>query len=126
MQDKCFFCDNREDNNPLHRVHTFRLDCRVRQCVDVLQDSVLHAKLMKGEAIAQEAVYHKLCLLDLYRRANNIQLEDDCTDRERQMHGITFSELIAFIEESRKPVSVPVFKLSELTNMYTHRLNYLN
>ena len=49
------------------------------------------------------------------------------TNKERQLHGIAFSELVVFIEQTtisnRK--SIPVFKLSELNKIYCKRLEEL-
>ena len=68
----CFFCDNTAstEKGSLHLVQSFRLDQRVRRCANVLEDSYLHAKLQNGDIIAQDAMYHKVCLSNLYRSAS--------------------------------------------------------
>ena len=77
--------------------------------------------------IAQDAEYHRLCLLDLYRRANMKQLEGYYSDEERQIHGIAFSEIVSFIEETYNSCNdvLPLFKLSDLSKMYSRTLESL-
>ena len=42
--------------------------------------------------IAQDAMYHDDCLIELYRAANTKQLDGHYTDSERQLHGVALSE----------------------------------
>ena len=74
--------------------------------------------------IAQNAMYHDNCLIELYRAANTKQLEGHYTDSERQLHGIALSEIISFIEENTVESinNIPLFKLSDLTKMYAEAL----
>ena len=74
--------------------------------------------------IAQNAMYHDNCLIELYRTANSKQLEGHYTDFERQLHGIALSEIISFIEENTMEGinNIPLFKLSDLTKMYAKAL----
>ena len=82
----CFFCDNTASTEigPLHLVQSFRLDQRVRRCVNVLEGSYLHAKLQNGDLIAQDAMYHKVWLSNLYRSASYKQLDGNFSDYERK------------------------------------------
>ena len=61
-------------------------------------------------------MYHRPCLLDLYQKASTSQLEEHYSDKERQLLGIAFSELLAFLETSCISVEdkIPVFRLSDL------------
>ena len=59
---------------------------------------MLNAKLQQGLVITQDALYHRKCKLDLYRKANDKQ-QWYYTGVQRQLHGIAFSEIISFIQE---------------------------
>ena len=105
----------------------FRLNQRVQRCAKILDDTILYAELQQGDMIAQDALYHRKCLLDLYRKANAKQVEGYYTELERQLHGITFSEIVSFIEEAfnTSGEAVPSFKLSDLNKMYCETLDSL-
>ena len=122
-----FFCDNTcsTEKGPLHLVQSFRLDQRVRRCANVSEDSYLHAKLQNGDLIAQDAMYHKVCLSNLYRSASYKQVEGNFSDYERKLQGIAFGEVVAFIEESlmASTEQIPAFKLSDLIKLYVARLS---
>ena len=77
--------------------------------------------------IAQDAMYHRNCLTDLYKKANAIQLDGNYSDSERQLHGIAFSEVITYIDEMTiySPGKKFVFKLSDLNKLYCKRLKKL-
>ena len=126
----CFFCDNTAstEKGPLHLVQSFRLYQRVRRCASMLEDSYLHAKLQNGDLIAQDAMYHKVCLSNLYRSASYKQLEGNFSDSERKLQGIVFGEVVAFIEESlmASTEQIPAFKLSDLIKLYVARLSALS
>ena len=66
-------------------------------------------------------------MLDLYRKANAKQVEGYYTELVRQLHGITFSEIVSFIEEAfnTSGEAVPLFKLSDLNKMYCETLDSL-
>ena len=49
--------------------------------------------------IAQDAMYHRNCLTDLYKKANAVQLDGNYSDSETQLHGIAFSEVVTYIDE---------------------------
>ena len=125
----CYFCDkaaNKEDGQ-LHLVSSFRLDERVRKCAEILGKRFLQAKLLKGDMIAQDAMYHRNCLTDLYKKANAAQLDGNYNDAERQLHGIAFSEVVTYIKEVTMYTSEKklVFKLSDLNKLYCQRLKEL-
>ena len=64
IKEECLFCGEKEDI--LHRVSTFVLDKRVRECALQLEDTVLLAKLSVGNLISEEVAYHNRCLVSLY------------------------------------------------------------
>ena len=125
MANKCFFCD--ENSSDMRKASTFKLQENVQRCALVLQDSVLLAKLSAGDMMAQDAMYHPKCLVALYRTAEKV--ENTCDDKEysgKQRHAISLAELLTYIEESREDnATAPIFKLSDLANMYTSRLKQL-
>ena len=55
------------------------------------------------------------------------QLEGYYFDEERQIHGIAFSEIVSFIEETYNSCNdvLPLFKLSDLSKMYSRTLESL-
>ena len=61
----CFFCSKSGDD--LRQVMTFEVHERVRLCADILEDSMLRARLGPSDMIAMDAKYHLPCLLTLYR-----------------------------------------------------------
>ena len=63
--------------------------------------------------IAQDAMYHRNYLTDLYKKANAAELDAKYSDSERQLHGIAFSGVVTYIEEMTMytPEKKFVFKL---------------
>ncbi|CAG2215782.1 unnamed protein product [Mytilus edulis] len=119
----CFFC-NENGQEALHESSTFGQDTRVRECAVKLNDTLLLAKLSAGDLIAQEAKYHSKCLVSLYNRASRIEMKNDNVEskKERQIHGIAFSELVSYINETRScDETISVYKLSDLCKLYTER-----
>ena len=123
--EKCFFCDESAEGKTLHNVSTFQLDACVRQCAYKLENKPLLAKLSSGDLIAQEGKYHAECLASLYNKARNLDKStEDRTDAVN--HGLGFAGIVSYIEEIRLDERLaPIFKLSELTKLYTKRLEQL-
>ena len=124
----CFFCDTPgNEKSPLHQVLSFRHDQRVRRCAWILKDYLLQGKLAKGDTIAQDAMYHNKCILNLYRKSNKEKLEGTYTDSERHHHGIAFSDLVAYMHDAIVTAEgkIPVFLLSSLTKRYCEKLKEL-
>ena len=98
----------------------------MRQCAKVLDDTTLKAKLRQGLLVAQDALYHRKCKLDLYRKADDKQQAYD-TGVQRQLHVIAFSEIIAFIEEAfnTSGEAVRLFTLPDLNKVYCETLESL-
>jgi len=122
----CFICDGLESsNNTLHAVTTLQVDTNVRECAKVLVDSTLLAKLSDSDLIAQEAKYHLICLVTLYKSRDRVvrqQSKVDCSEL-KSVHGLVFAQLVSYIDEVRSDVSVaPVFKLATLAKMYSDRI----
>ena len=77
--------------------------------------------------IAQDAMYHKSCLSNLYRKEAARQLEGQYDEDGKKKHGIAFGEMLSFIEESTMDENntIPIFKLSDLIKMYDSRMREL-
>ena len=75
--------------------------------------------------IAQDPVYHKACLRNLYRTASNKQLRGYLLDEKRRLSGIAFGEVVSLIEETLLISSneIPTFKLSDLIKQYNTHLS---
>ena len=123
----CFFCDSdAEAGESLHKASTLELDARVRKCALELQDKPLLAKLSSGDMVAQDAEYHIKCLVTLYNRARASKSCNSDSDVDAVNHGIAFAELVSYMEEACDDHLVaPVFKLSDLANLYSSRLEKL-
>ena len=122
----CFFCGKAASaGKSLCKASTFGVDIKVRQCAIKLQDKKLLAKLSAGDLIAQDTQYHLQCLVSLYNRARETKVSDDF-DVDTMNHGIAFAELVSYIEDSRMDnLCAPVFKLTDLVNLYSTRLKQL-
>ena len=109
----------------LRNASTFQVDVRVRQSAVKLQDTALVAKLSAGDMIAQEAKYHTQCLVSLYNKAREVATFDQ-RDIDSEYHGIAYAGHILYIEDARMDSLVASdFKLTDLTNMYSNRLEQL-
>ena len=114
----CFFCE--ESSGELHRASTFNLDRNVR-------DTSLLGKLSAGDMVALDALYHTQCLSQLYKRAARVKNQTVTQNDEDSIYqGIALAELVSFLDKCRSdPDENTVFKLSELSRMYTLRLEQM-
>ena len=83
-------------------------------------------KLNGGDLIAQEAKYHKKCLLNLYNQCCQSQARDSNNAIEDSCHGIALAELIVYIQESHEEDDIKYFQLAELKKLYVSRLDQLS
>ena len=60
----------------------------------------LLTQLNAGDMVAQEAKYHRNCLLNLYNRARKMEMAGKGTNDEHAIAGLAFAELVVFIEEA--------------------------
>lgn len=78
-----------------------------------------------------DALYHLICLTRLYNCAKLARhaAQKDGNEKTQQLHGIALAELISYIEGFRAQAEdsnvAPVFKLTDLVDMYTERLKLL-
>ena len=121
-----FFFSCNETGGELHRASTGAIDKRVRDCATAVGDSQLLAKLAMSDMHALDALYHKHCLIALYNRMRKFSREQDLPDHgdsSKSTKAVVFAELASFIRETASDDSTaPVFKLSDLSKMYTSRL----
>eukprot|EP00745_Piridium_sociabile_P019364 TRINITY_DN2926_c0_g1_i4.p2 TRINITY_DN2926_c0_g1~~TRINITY_DN2926_c0_g1_i4.p2 ORF type:complete len:268 (+),score=53.47 TRINITY_DN2926_c0_g1_i4:757-1560(+) len=116
---QCFFCRQPAGTDGLHEVATFQMDSTVREWAALLEDTELLGRLSAGDMVAQEAKYHKKCLSVLHNRVRKAQSEGPkYKDKDREVSGIVFAELVLYIEEARLDEEIaPVFKLANLVEL---------
>ena len=86
----------------LHKASTFNLDNKVRECADLLNGTVILAKLSACDMVAIDAMYYTPCLTSLYGRAARIESSPDPSPARIAMsEGIALAKLVYFIEETR-------------------------
>ena len=124
---ECFFCGEAPGTAGLHEAATFQLDSRVRSCALILDDIDFLTKLNAGDMVAQETKYYRNCLPNLYNRARKIrEMAGKGADDEHIIAGLAFAELVVFIEEAHTDDgTAPVFKLADLAQLYTARMEQL-
>ena len=101
----------------------------MKTCAQLLEDTELLAKLSVGDMVSLEAKYHTKCLVGLYNRARRAKAKSGLksTGEEDIMSRIAFAELVMYIEETRysDEDQAPVFKLSDLAQLYVSRMEQL-
>ena len=125
---KCFFCDEPESKNHiLHDAMMPKVTERVKRCAIELQDQKLIAKLSSGDLVAQDARYHANCLATLYNSHSRCAAQTQANTSDGVSYGIALAELIGFIEDTRNNDQdvVPVFRLADLVQLYSNRLQGL-
>ncbi len=125
----CFFCEQPPGDDGLHEAATFQIDKRVKECATILEDTNLLAKLSAAEdMVALDAKYHAKCLASLYNRARSAKSKQQSSASECEVASrIAFAELVMYIEEMRSSDEhcAPVFKLSDLAQLYVVRMEQL-
>ena len=93
-------------------------------CAEQVGDSELQAKLSRGDMVAQDAKYHRRCLLDLYYRAKVAKKGTDLeAERDSMISSIALAELVLHIEECHlEDETAPVFRLADLVSLYKSRM----
>jgi len=124
---KCFFCGETSGSVRLYEAATFQLDSRVRSCARILGDMDLLTKLNAGDMVAQDAKYHRNCLVNLYNRVRkNKKMSGKSSNDEQAIEGLAFAQLVVFIEEALTDnETAPVFKLAELAQLYASRMEQM-
>lgn len=127
---KCFLCEKLEPVAELRQAMTMQLNERINECAKNLNDGKLLAILSGGDVVALELKYHCSCLTSLYNKEKSHllateKLNKDVESPESVARPLVFSELVAYVNETRKNSDKPViFRLSELVSLYTQRLQH--
>ncbi len=120
------FCNTSSDH--LHSCSTIELDKELKQMALELQDTWLMSRIFGGDIIAIEAKYHLNCLVSFKNRYRSMQREhaseNSSNTEERVLQARAFSDLILNIEDSIRNGTY-LFKLKDLFNMFTNRLQAL-
>ena len=92
----CYICDELsiEEDSPGHLAGSLQLNKRVRKCAEILEKPFLNSELLNEDMITQDAIYHRNGLTDSYKKANVTQLDGSYDEKEYQLHGLVFSELV--------------------------------
>lgn len=122
----CFFCEKPSaPSNILHEAMTKTIGERVRQCAIDIGDSEVLAKVGTADFVANEVKYHAKCLANYHNRGR--KRKDSSTSSEHVLKARAFAELVSFIDERiSDPDTAPVFKLTELVQLYSSRVAQLN
>ena len=72
----------------------------LNECAQHLNDGRLLAILSDGDVVAQELKYHVNCLRALYNKERT-HLSKNSSSMENNEHSLVFSELLAFIIETK-------------------------
>ena len=79
--------------------------------------------------VAQDALYHSRCLAAQYKKASIAEHAEEKKGEDKNAnitHGLVLAELITYSEEAKKGEAVsPVFKLADLAQLYSARLEEL-
>ena len=62
---------------------------------------------------AQDAEYHRKCLVGLYNRSRNIRKNKNESPSETLVEGIALAELVSYLKASRVGDAKIIFKLSD-------------
>jgi hypothetical protein len=120
----CYFCEKGDESGELHEAQSFDISHKIHAYATQLQDEKLLAKLSSGDLIAQEAKYHRRCLVLFYNKARSASVTESINmeQNDRVIYGIAFAELISYIDECRENPNIKVMKLSDLCKLYTQCL----
>ena len=124
----CLFCEKPSGpSDPLHEAMTKVIGERVKSATKLLDQKLL-VKVSSGDLVASEARYHSRCLVALYNAADRVKSSEGTASHATEAcYARAFAELIAFLEESLASTDErsPVFKLSDLVQLYVKRLEQL-
>ena len=67
-QNVCFLCEQDSSQSDLRQAMTMKLNTRLNECAQNLNDGRLLAILSAGDVVAQELKYHAGCLAALYNK----------------------------------------------------------
>jgi len=124
------FCET-QSREKLRQALTDELhNCVFKKCAELLNDTMILAKLAAGHMSAREHKYHPTCLLPFYRKADRVNApvstdDNDNCEMSTDSDSIALAEVVAYMEEVRcaKGDNAPcVFTLHKLSNFYTEQI----
>ena len=129
---ECFLCEKEAPASELRQAMTMKLDKRLNECAQNLNDGKLLARLSGGDAVAQELKYHSSCLAALYNKERAyltvLENEKKCLGSlpEKDVYPLVFSEVLTYIVETKTSSDSPtIFRLADLVSLYKQRLEQL-
>ncbi len=102
----------------------FQVDHRVRRIATEIQDTCILAKLSEGDMIAIDAVYHSICLSSYYNKERS-SISSNGSSSDSVLKGVALAEVVSYIEKEIAEKRSTVFKMTDLINLYTNRLEQL-
>ena len=72
-----FFGQIESANDKIHNTSIFKIDNRLCNSALELQDESLLAKFSAGDMVAQDVVYHSLCLVAIYNKIDRFSKAPD-------------------------------------------------
>ena len=126
---QCLFCLGGDEGEKLHCFSVLETDRSIRQMALELEDFELLGRMSEGDLIAIEAKYHLKCLISLKNRYRSLCAQKAQTSSgggvdEKMDESIAFVELVEYIEGCVENGTL-LFKLAELSSLYTQRLEDL-
>lgn len=128
---ECFICNQTDTTMNLRQAMTLQLHNKLKKCAENLLDDNLLAKLSVGDVISQEYMYHAICLTKVYNRERARLSSQNKDSNEAKLkeeaYAYAFAELEIFIREKHmKTEGSCYFRLLDLYNLYTSRLEKMN
>ena len=126
----CILCDRIAPASDLQQVMTMHLNNRLHECATTLIDDKLLARLIGGDAIAQELKYHCTCLTYLYNREachlKNVEKSSCRSEAEPDIYLLVLSKLVNYmVEISLSSEGPAMFLMADISKLYTQRLEQL-
>ena len=113
----CFLCEKEAQVSELRQAMTVQGNHRLNECARNQNDVRLLAILSGGDVVEQELKYHSVCLTGLHNqeRAHLKTLEhEEGNERSpsREAYPLAFSELVAYITETKLAVLISALQYS--------------
>ena len=90
----------------------------------ILGYAELITKFSSGDMVAQNAHYHRDCLIAFYWKINKSEEPGDVDDSGKKQ-GMAIADVLSYINNVRsESYQAPVFKLINLVDMYKERLEF--
>ena len=123
-EEKCFICEELNERKDLRKASTLGLNQKVYDSAGKLCDLNCLKKLLKGNLIAINAVYHLACVSNFYRRAEALDREASENNTLKIIKAQVFNELLDYVEDQCGTRTV--LSMAKLTSLYDKCLASLN